>query len=306
MLKKEIFFINEENSKKRIDIVISEFFYISRSLAQKYISEKLVYKNNEIIRKPNIKVHESDIIEIKEKEILEDDQQIKSNIEIEIIFENNDFLIINKPPFISVHKSNYYDKSFTISDWLIQNNYWNDVVFGKEKEARPGIVHRLDKNTSGILILAKNFKTQLIFCNLFKNREIRKEYIAFTEKSPIKENGIISYNIARDITNPTKMTHNFFSGRKSETEYNLIEKRNNFSVIRCLPKTGRTHQIRVHLSAIDCSIIGDEIYGEKSNLINRQALHSEKISFKLKEKEYTFSANLYCDMEKLLNEDKNK
>ncbi len=299
MNKKNIFFINQDDSNKRIDIVISELYDISRSLAQKYISDELIYKNNEIVKKPNIKVHEYDSIEIKEKDISEEKIDIENKIKIEIIFENKDFLIINKPPFICVHKANPNDKSFTISDWFIQNKYWNDIIFEKEKESRPGIVHRLDKNTSGILILAKNFKTQQLFCNLFKNREINKEYIAFTEKTPAKETGIISYNICRDKINPTKMTHHFYNGRKSETKYALIEKKNNFSIVKCFPKTGRTHQIRVHLASIECPIIGDEIYGVKSNLINRQALHAEKISFKFNDEEYSFSADLCEDMEKL-------
>jgi 23S rRNA pseudouridine1911/1915/1917 synthase len=299
--KYDNYICTEELSRKRVDLVLSILTGFSRSKVIYYIKNGLVLKNNIKINKGSVTVEKNDVISVFEYEkdfYLSTENNLK-NIKIEIIFENENFIVINKPPFVAVHSSNINDKSYTISDWIKENKIWKDVIpdCDSEKE-RVGIVHRLDKETSGILIIAKNN----VFCEkfkyLFKNRLIKKTYIAYVDGN-IQKEGIINEKIIRDPNNPTKMICNKNNGRDAETKYLLIERYNSFNKVFCFPKTGRTHQIRVHLSHIGVPILGDKVYGRKSNLINRHALHAFKIEFEIDSINYVFEIELPDDMKNL-------
>jgi len=283
----------KEDSGKRIDVVLSAAFLTSRSYIQSLIKNGLIKKNNIVIVKSSMLVIEDEeyIIE-NEKTVYENIDPIEKNIQI--FFENSDFIIINKPAYIQSHKTNAQDKNFSIADWGI------DYIKNNELD-RGGIVHRLDKETTGVLLIAKTKESQKIFTNLFEKKLIHKEYISFTGGKP-GERGEICFNIVRDPLNPSKMTYSFSQGKESLTTFEKIgEEKNCFSILQCFPKTGRTHQIRVHLAAIDCPIIGDGVYGSKSSLISRHALHAFKIKFIYKETEFEFTAPLPEDMLSLLS-----
>jgi len=288
----------EELDKKRIDLAVSILTGYSRSKIVYYIKNGLILKNNIKINKNSITVAKNDIISVLKYEQNLNFENKPKNADVEIIFENNNFIIINKPPFIAVHPYNINDKSYTISNWIKENNIWSDKIQDINPE-RLGIVHRLDKDTSGILIIAKNIDFMEKFKYLFKNRLIKKTYIAYTEGS-IEKEGIITEKIMRDPNNPTKMICNKNNGRDSETKYLLYEKYKFFNKVLCYPKSGRTHQIRVHLSHIGAPIVGDKIYGKKSNLINRQALHAFKIEFEIESINYSFESKIPKDMGEII------
>lgn len=201
---------------------------------------------------------------------------------IEIIFENEDFLVINKPAGILVHSTKYNEESLV--NWLIKH-YPNIVDVGEDK-SRPGIVHRLDKDTSGLLIISKNQKTFDYFKKLFQEHRIKKGYYAlvygeFKNKKGIidKPIGIVASSIKRS-TAAKKMKEL----KEAITEYEVIKsfdfENEKLTLLRVFPKTGRTHQIRVHLASIGHPIVGDKIYGrKKEKMLVRLFLHAYLLEF---------------------------
>ena len=250
---------------------------------------------------------------------------------IPIIFENENFLVINKPALISVHGDGKTDE-YTIADWVLENYpEIKDVGEPFKLEAgslklkaipRPGIVHRLDKDTSGVLLVAKNQETFLKLKNLFMSREMKKTYEAFTYGWPKEDRGIIDQPIARsrgDVRRYATGRGKRGEEREAVTEYETIYKIGNgnkekgsvekgdYAFIRLFPKTGRTHQIRIHLKHINNPIIADPLYApkrEKALGFLRLALHAREISFNLDGEDYKFVAPYPEDFEKAINQTK--
>lgn len=296
MIKKTtVYIVDSLYHNYRIDLFLSLVMSISRTESLSLLDQKLIFINNECHIKKSKKVFLDDIIEIINKDTTVAKKET-AIIPITILYIHEDFLIINKPPFISCHKTNAKDTHYTIADFA--RSYWNDT---SDLEHRYGIVHRLDKETTGVLIIARNNTIKNILLDLFKKRKIEKKYIAFIEKGLGKKSGNIEYAIMRDPLCPVKMTYSFGQGKAAETKYTIIEEKKNFDIAECFPKTGRTHQIRVHFQALGYPLIGDKIYGKESKLITRQALHAHQISFTLKDTKYTFKAPLWPDMEELQN-----
>lgn len=294
--KATIYIVDSLYNNYRIDLFLSLIMNISRTESLFLLEKNLVFINKQSHIKKSKKVLSYDVVEV----LREENVIVKKEIElisISILFINEDFLIISKPPFISCHKTNSKDSSYTIADFA--RLYWNDRI--DNEESRYGIVHRLDKETSGVLIIARTIEIKNIFMDLFKKRKIEKKYIAFIQKGLLKKSGKIEYSIMRDPLCPIKMTYSRGQGKEAETNYIIIEEKNNFDIVECFPKTGRTHQIRVHFQALDVPLLGDKVYGKESNLINRHALHASQISFILKEMKYSFTASLWPDMEELQN-----
>lgn len=165
---------------------------------------------------------------------------------------------------------------------------------------RPGIVHRLDKDTSGILVVAKTPQAQAYFSDLFKNRKIEKTYLAVVSGHPEKS-GTIKSNIIRNQKHKQKMTISEIDGRTARTSWQVLEYLKDAALLEVKPFTGRTHQIRVHLESIGHPIIGDIVYGQKSDLINRQALHAYKLKFDFENIAYIFSWYMPKDMQELIS-----
>lgn len=217
--------------------------------------------------------------------------------EIKVVFENENILAINKPKDILVHGDGRHE-NFTVSDWILENypeidGVGEDIFLNETKQIkRPGIVHRLDKDTTGILLIAKN---QDSFYNLkeqFKNRTLKKNYRTFVYGAVKFDRKMINSEIGRSKTDFRKWTTNRGvrgEARVAETEYVLIAKNADFSYLDVFPKTGRTHQIRVHLQYDNHPIVADHLYAgknfdrekPKTNLFfTTQALHAYKINFK--------------------------
>ena len=199
------------------------------------------------------------------------------SIPLTIIYEDEAMLVVNKPAGMVVHPAPGHVKGTLVNALL---NHCSDLsgIGGVE---RPGIVHRLDKDTSGVVLIAKNEIAHRSLASQFKNRKVKKTYLALVRGVVKSASGIIETSIGRHKTNRKKMTATMDQGRQAETRYEVIETLGHFSYLRLFPKTGRTHQIRVHLASIHHPVLGDALYGGKIAepylKIPRQALHAHRV-----------------------------
>lgn len=207
------------------------------------------------------------------------------HLDVSIVYENEHFLVVNKPPFLSVHAPSAGNTELTLVDWLVAHVNGIKAVGSDD---RPGIVHRLDKDTSGLLIVAKNAYSHAKLSDLFKDREMHKTYYAIVQGHTPKA-GFIDANIVRHPLHPTKMTHSKAQGRQALTRYTAKEFLTDATWVEAKPVTGRTHQIRVHLASIGHPLIGDAVYHTKSPLINRQALHAYRLTFTFEGQDFDFT-----------------
>ena len=258
--------VEEENI--RIDTYLSNKLDISRSKIQKLIDEEKVTVNGKVI-KSNYKTKLNDEIEIDDE--LDFDITVEPvEIPLDIVYEDEYLMIINKPSGLVVHPApGHYD------DTLV-----NGLLFylnkDKTKNIRPGIVHRLDKDTSGLMVVAKDEKTMELLSEMISKKEVERKYLAIVD-GVIKENtATIDAPIGRDPSNRQKMAINP-TGKHAITHIKVIERFKNNTFIECLLDTGRTHQIRVHLSYINHRVTNDPVYGEGNEF--GQMLHSYSIKF---------------------------
>lgn len=279
----EEYIIHAQNikSKQRLDIFLSLELKSKNNLSRSYIQNLIKHNNilvNQKCTKPNYIIKENDEIRIKipEPEILD----IKpENINLDIVYEDDQIMVINKPQNLTVHPGagNF---SGTLVNGLVyylrNNNSGLSDIGGK---LRPGIVHRIDKNTSGIIVIAKNNSAHKFLSEQFAEHKITREYIAIVTGN-LYLDGVINKPIGRDINNRKKMAINP-NGRRAVTHYSIIKNFNGYSLIKLKLETGRTHQIRVHMASIKHYILGDDIYGQKDKKFGLigQALHARKLGF---------------------------
>ena len=292
---------------KRVDMYLSTLFKdFSRSYIQKIIDRGQVKVNKEVIYK-NIKIKNKDeiIIEIK----LEKLEIVAENMLLDIIFEDDNILILNKAAGINVHPvPGEWWNSQTLVNWILYHCDWK--LWGISWIERPWIVHRLDKDTSGAIMIAKNDGMMAYLSNIIKNREIDKYYIAVVYWKVKDKNFKIESYIGRDKNNRMKMTTvDPINPKIAITTWEIIDYIDNkYSILKIKLLTWRTHQIRVHLSSIGYPIIWDKTYwNEKINKevfikywLNRQALHAYELEFKLYWDEKKFKAPLSEDMKKIV------
>ncbi|MAW67201.1 MAG: RNA pseudouridine synthase [Chloroflexi bacterium] len=266
--------VTDEKVLDRADIFIkSKFPQFSRSQIQKLISGKNITINNSSI-KSSTEIKYNDKITIKIPKI-DKTPLIASEIKLEIIYQNSELLIVNKPHGIVVHPSKGHSND-TVINALLGMDIKFEANLGQTK---PFLVHRLDKDTSGLLLVAKNEKMYSYLTEIQKKRKIKKHYLAVINGVPDKKYATIDASISRNKSHRKKMSVNS-KGRKSLTTYKVIKSNDNMSLIELELHTGRTHQIRVHMQALGHPIIGDTLYGKKSKLIDRQLLHAYKLEFK--------------------------
>jgi len=201
-----------------------------------------------------------------------------------ILYEDNELLAIDKPAGINVHPTIQNLKQSSIASWLVYK--YPKIMTVGDDILRPGIVHRLDKDTSGVLLVAKNQESFLYLKNLFLTRQIEKTYLALVRGVIKKENGVIDFSLIKSRTFGKRkivLRPTLFKKEKPAITYYQVEQRyQDFTLLKVIPKTGRTHQIRVHLASIGFPVAGDKVYGrsKKSRLIfSRQMLHAKKIVF---------------------------
>ena len=262
------------DSGKRIDKYLNENTEYTRSKIQKMIENGNILVND-IKVKDSYKVKENDYITI---EALEETTDIlPENIPLDIYYEDDDLIVVNKPSGIVVHPApgNY---TGTLVNALI---YHTNNLSKVNTNIRPGIVHRIDADTSGLLLVAKNDKSHNILAEDIQKKEVVREYIALVEGIIMEDTATIDAPIGRDKKDRKKMTVTSENSKDAVTHIRVLERYKDSTLIRCKLETGRTHQIRVHLSYIGHPVVNDPVYGYKK-LIDKdfgQMLHAEKLGF---------------------------
>lgn len=259
---------------KRIDKYLNENTDYTRSKIQKMINNGNVLVNNKQI-KDSYKVKANDTIQITELEEISDIEP--EPIPLDIYYEDEDLIVVNKPSGMVVHPAPGNYNHTLVNALLYHTNKLSDV----NTSIRPGIVHRIDADTSGLLLVAKNNKTHNQLAQAIQKKEVTREYIALVEGVIKEDTATIDAPIGRDKNNRKKMTVTSENSKEAVTHIKVLERYKNATLIRCKLETGRTHQIRVHLNYINHPVVNDPVYGHKK-LIDKnfgQMLHAEKISF---------------------------
>lgn len=300
-MMKEKIRIEVENLEKneRIDKYLSSKLddSFSRAKIQKLIDEELILVNDKII-KSSYKVSNGDVILITDKE---EDMSVKpEKMDIDIVYEDDDVMVINKKSGVVVHPApgNY---SGTLVNGLM---YLSKDLSHVNGEFRPGIVHRIDKDTSGLLIVAKNDKAHRILAEELKEKKIKRKYIALVSGVINHDIGEIDAPIGRDPSDRKKMCVTSTNSKDAITHFRVLERYKNASLIECELETGRTHQIRVHMKYINHPVINDPVYGKNNHGEFGQLLHAKEITFThpTTKEVMTFSCEVPEEFNKILEE----
>ena len=255
-------------TKVRLDIYLSTKFdtTISRSLWQKYIKAGYVSVNNKVATTPKFEVDETDEIALNlpEKE--------QTDVDLPILYEDDDVIVVNKPSGLLTHAKGGLSDEPTVAEIIRPK-----TSFATDTD-RPGIVHRLDRDTSGLLIIAKNPESAAHLQRQFAERTAKKTYIAITDGKPKLNAAKIDLPIGRNPSAPSTFRIDP-NGKPAQTTYHVLAENDAQSLIELKPTTGRTHQLRVHLAHLNAPILGDRVYGKSSDC--RMMLHAQKLEITL-------------------------
>jgi len=283
----------------RVDVWLHRHFpEISRSLIIKVIKEGKIKLNTETITKASKEVHPGDILEIDwpVEDISHPPPQF---LPLDIIYEDVDILVVNKRVGYAVHPSSSWGKGTLVNALFYYQISFSQYGF----PLRPGIVHRLDRDTSGVMVIAKSDRAYLHLIGEFKARRVQKEYLAVVEGVWEGEK-TIDLPLGRNIYHPCRVEVKERGGKIAHTEIEVVGKGEEFSLLLVRPKTGRTHQIRVHLASQGYPIAGDTVYGSKikNEFLSRQGLHAFTLSFYHPSGKWvSFAASLPQDLENFIN-----
>ena len=297
-MKKFIVDVAEKN--QRLDLfLLKKFPNQTRSHLQKMIAEEKIFVNDHK-SKASYKINVGDIITVEEFDPI--DLAVEAeNLPLNILYEDSDIIVIDKARGMTVHPA----------DSIIHGTLVNALLYhckdlsGINGVMRPGIVHRLDKDTSGVMVVAKNDKAHVNLSDQIQSKTARRTYLAIVHGEIVDNVGIIEGAIGRSKIDRKKMAITS-DGKSAITEFKVLERFKNFTFVECKLKTGRTHQIRVHMTSIGYPLVGDPKYGGKKNPfdINGQALHSKtlELTHPTTNERMIFNAPLPEDMEKILIE----
>lgn len=279
----------------RIDKVISCETEFSRSKITELIENNKCFVNGETENKKSLIVKSKSLIEI----IIPDEIKEKKYMKIKYHFIDEDILVVDKPKNLITHKAGKNSQFSLIENILID---YPEIKSVGEID-RPGIVHRLDKDTTGLMIIARSEIGYEKLKPMIKNREVSRNYTALVYGKPNLEEAIIDAPISRDPKNPIKRKV-LMGGKKSKTSYKIIDRFSDFSLLDVKLFSGRTHQIRVHLDHIGHSIVGDKLYGGKNSTLDRPFLHSSRLEFKhpISKDELIFNSELPKDLKGFLRD----
>ena len=270
----EIITVTDEEG--RIDAFIASKLSLSRSFAAELIDEGKVLLNGSVVKKRAlVKSGDEVLVEIPE---LKEPEAVPQDIPIEVVYEDDDLLVVNKPKGMVVHPAPGNSDGTLVNALLY---HCKGSLSGINGVSRPGIVHRIDKDTSGLLIVAKNDTAHIHLAEQIKEHSFTREYLAICYGNVKQENGLVSAPIGRDRKNRQRMAVVYKNSKSAVTHYEVVERFEGFTMMRFRLHTGRTHQIRVHMSSIGHPIAGDPIYGPKKVMteLEGQCLHAGKIGF---------------------------
>ena len=262
---------------RRIDKVLSEYFEdYSRSFIKKLFDDLILVNGKK--SKPGYNIKNGDILDISVPDPI-DIQIVPENIPLDIIYEDNDVILINKPKGMVVHPApGHY--SGTLVNGLMY--HFGDSLSGINGEIRPGIVHRIDMDTTGVLVVCKNDAAHRILSEQLHEHSITRKYYAIVHGNLTADDGTVDAPIGRSPKDRKKMAVNTRNGRRAVTHYHVIERfGGKYTYIECQLETGRTHQIRVHMASLGHPILGDEVYGPKKCpfKLQGQTLHAGVLGF---------------------------
>ena len=284
-LRSENFTVEKSLPSERLDVFLREKFpAASRGTMQRLIEQGHIRVNGKTV-KPTHSPHAGELVEVNWPEARPAEAQ-PENIPLDILFEDKSLLVVNKPAGLVVHPAAGHEEHTLVNALLF---HCKGSLSGIGGVARPGIVHRLDKETSGCLVVAKNDETHLALSEQFSSRVVKKIYHALLCGELAREAGEIHAAIARHPTHRKRMAvHDDGDGRAAHTSYRVLEKLKHSTLVEAQIHSGRTHQIRVHFQHLGYPVIGDETYGAKQNkklkeLVNyaapRVLLHAKELSF---------------------------
>ncbi len=295
-MKQKHSLVYNENDFDRIDKWVCNNSEYTRSVIQKLIKDEKLTVNNNFV-KSNYKLQNGDVIDFVYEE--EEMQLIAQDVEFEIVYEDSDIIIVNKPLGLVVHPG-VGNRDMTLVNGLLKHFETLSTI----DALRPGIVHRIDKNTTGLLVVAKNNKAHTTLQEMIKKREVKREYIALVHGNISHDSGTIDAPIGRCKNNRQQMCVCEDNSKSAITHFDVLGYSLDFTLLRCKLETGRTHQIRVHMKYINHPIVGDPIYGQRKTIGNVQLLHAYKLSFKhpISNEEMTFYAKLPEHFNKVIEE----
>ena len=285
----------ELEKTERLDKVLTAELGLSRSTIQSWLKLGLISVNGEVV-KSNYKAQSGDEVTILQKE--EEAITIQpENIPLDIVFEDDSIIVVNKPSGMVVHPSKGHYSGTLVNALLYHSNSLSDST--SKEIYRPGLVHRIDKDTSGLILVAKNNYAHAKLASMFIDKTIHKTYLCIVKGNFSEENisGRIENLIGRDSKDRKKMAVVKENGKIAISNYKVIEQVEGYSLVEVAIETGRTHQIRVHMKSINHVILGDSVYGTEDKNVKRQMLHAFKLEFlnPLDNKEYTFTGKLFDD-----------
>jgi 23S rRNA pseudouridine1911/1915/1917 synthase len=286
----------------RLDVaLVTQVPDFSRSRLQQLIRSGYVKVNDEIVTKPGFRLDGGESVEVIIPAPVPSTLKPEA-IPLEVVFENEDIMLINKPAGMVVHPSAGHTSGTLVHAALAHA----PDIMGVGGEKRPGVVHRLDKDTSGLILLAKNDSAHNDLQAQFKKREVGKVYLALVEGQPPSSAGKIEAPIGRDPGHRKKMkVLPQGKGREAISIFHTLESFSQHTLLEVKPKTGRTHQIRVHLAFLGCPIVGDRNYGQRKPTlpVERMFLHAVELTFTLPgdNQARTFEAPLPSELEKVLD-----
>lgn len=297
------FIVTNEDVGKRLDVFLQEKLNITRSHVKQLASKGLISLNNETFDRVGYKVRFNDCF-IVEEEVVEKLDLTPQNVDFEIVYEDDDLAVINKPQGLVVHPCETTKSGTLVNGLLLKLNNLSGIN-GVE---RPGIVHRLDKNTSGLLVVAKNDFAHVELQKQISSKHCKRQYRAIVDGNIKEDNGVVNMPIARSKKNRKIMAIDM-EGRSAITEYKVLERFQKYTYVEYNLLTGRTHQIRVHSKYLHHPVIGDTEYGGSNEFnLNGQLLHAFRLSFThpRTNEDMSFSAPLPEYFEQVLDKLRNK
>ncbi len=305
-MKKNIYNIKAVSKDERLDIFISIKSSLTRSHVQRLIKQGLITVNS-YKEKASYKVKEGDRIEL----IIPHEPEgilIPEDIPLDVIWEDEHIIVVNKPPHMVIYPA-AGNKSHTLMNALLSRCKKLSSIGAP---LRPGVVHRLDKDTSGAIVIAKNDSAYFSLVNQFKKREIEKQYLVLLYGNIKKDHGEIKASIGRSVSDRKKMSTKTRKGKEAVTRFEVMKRFKSVTLAKVKIITGRTHQIRVHFASTGSPVLGDKTYGKKTVIkfgqktinFNRQMLHAYSLKFKhpVNGDILEFTAPMPDDMEKAIRE----